>query len=201
MKSRTNAKQRRESDERKRKEMWTPKKAASAPTVCPPVSSKPELIRTADLQQQSPEEDALEFLEYLEKHDGPIRKDDTPQSVKRKARAENCIGVLNLEAGMPVVEEAIQRMHIGLQEMKAGRIRIVKLIHGYGSTGRGGKICAGVRQELADMKRRKMIRDYIPGEDFGPVDAASRQLAELERNVTRDPDYGRMNHGITVVVL
>ena len=28
------------------------------------------------------------------------------------------------------------------------------------------------------MKRMKLIRDFIPGEDFGPVDAASRRLAE-----------------------
>ena len=28
-----------------------------------------------------------------------------------------------------------------------------------------------------------------------------RKLLEQEKGITRDPDYGRMNHGITVVVL
>ncbi len=51
------------------------------------------------------------------------------------------------------------------------------------------------------MKRKRLIRDFIPGEEFGPVDAASRKLAEQDKAVTRDPDYGRMNHGITIVVL
>ena len=109
--------------------------------------------------------------------------------------------VLNLEEGMPLVSDALSRLRMGIQEMRVSRAKAVKVIHGYGSTGRGGKICPAVRQELADMKRGKLIRDYITGEDFGPVDAASRKLAEQNRNITRDPDYGRMNHGITIVVL
>ena len=102
---------------------------------------------------------------------------------------------------MPLVEEALNRMSLGLQEMRVSRVKAVKLLHGYGRTGRGGKIRASVRSELPAMKRRKQIRDYIPGEDFGPTDAAARGLADRDSAVTRDPDYGRMNHGITVVVL
>ena len=77
----------------------------------------------------------------------------------------------------------------------------MKLIHGYGSTGRGGKISTGVRRELADMKRKRQIRDFIPGEDFGPMDAAARMAAEQEKAITKDPDFGRMNYGITIAVL
>ena len=102
---------------------------------------------------------------------------------------------------MPPVEEALDRMNLGLQEMRVSRVRVVKLIHGYGSTGRGGKIRGGVRNELAAMKRKGYVREFIPGEHFGPLDAASRKLAEQEKGIVRDPDYGRMNHGITIVVL
>ena len=200
MKSRANAKQKREADERKRKELWSPKKEAPVPSACPPAPPKPGTVRAEDLPQQSPEEETREFLEYLDRYTGPVRKDDTPRE-RRKGKAGTGIAVLNLEDGMPLVEEAIDRLHIGLQEMRVSRVKVVKLIHGYGSTGRGGKICTGVRRELTDMKRRKLIRDFIPGEDFGPMDPASRKLAEQEKSVTRDPDYGRMNHGITMVIL
>ena len=202
MKSRTNAKQKRETDARKRKEFWSPKREAPAETV-PAAPPKPEFIRAADLPQQSPEEETREFLAYLERYKGPVRKDgdDAPRPAGRKTPSGAGTARLNLEEGMPLVEEAVRRMRIGLQEMKAGRVKTVKLIHGYGSTGRGGKIRDGVRKELADMKRRNLIRDFIPGEEFGPLDAASRKLAEQDRNIPRDPDYGRMNHGITIVVL
>ena len=102
---------------------------------------------------------------------------------------------------MPIVEEAIRRMSMGIQEMRVSGIRAVKLIHGYGSTGTGGKIRIGIRQELSTMKKRKLIRDFIPGENFGPFDETSRKMTERNRAIARDPDYGRSNHGITIVMI
>ena len=204
MKSKANAKQKREADALQRKALWTPEKSAPerGRDVPVPVFPKPVTVKKADLMpQQSPEEETREFLAYLDRYSGPVRKDDTPMPAKRKEKRGTGIVTLNLEDGMPVVSEAVDRMHMGLQEMRVSRAGAVKLIHGYGSTGHGGKICSAVRQELASMKRRKLIRDYISGEDFGPMDDASRKLAERNREITRDPDYGRINHGITIVVL
>ena len=201
MKNKSNAKQKREADSRKRMELWSPKKAVpeSKPTV--KVPQKPAVMKASDLPQQTPEEETREFLEYLEKYTGPVKKDDLPQQARRKANTSTAVCTLNLEDGMPLVEDAVSRMNMGLQELRVSHAKAVKLIHGYGSTGRGGKICAGVRKELADMKRRKQIRDFIPGEDFGPMDEASRKLAEQMKGIPKDPDYGRMNHGITIVIL
>lgn len=220
MKNKSNAKQKREADSRKRKELWSPqnsseskqadrdkqkptaeKPAAEKTAATKPAVQKQTITKAADLPQQTPEEETREFLEYLEKYTGPVKKDDLPQQAKRKANTSTTIYTLNLEDGMPLVEDAVSRMNMGLQELRVSHAKAVKLIHGYGSTGRGGKICACVRKGLADMKRRKQIRDFIPGEDFGPMDEASRKLAEQMKSIPKDPDYGRMNHGITIVVL
>ena len=206
MKGKTNARQKREADARERKALWSPGKAASEDTEKPKAASpapKPAARKAEDIPRKSPEEEAREFLEYLEKYGSRAAKEeDAPAPApKRKGSASAPVCALNLEEGMPTVEEAVGRMRMGLQEMRIRRVRIVKLIHGYGSTGRGGKIRAGVRNELAGMKRKKLIREFIPGEDFGPLDALSRKLVEQERSAARDPDYGRMNHGITLVVL
>ena len=215
MKNKSNAKQKREADSQKRKELWSPKIATEGkqagrdkqkPAITNPAAAKPPekkqtITKAADLPQQTPEEETREFLEYLEKYTGPVRKDDLPQQARRKANTGTSLCTLNLEDGMPLVEDAVSRMNMGLQELRVTRAKTVKLIHGYGSTGRGGRICAVVRKELADMKRRKQIRDFIPGEDFGPMDEASRKLAEQMKSIPKDPDYGRMNHGITIVVL
>ena len=198
MKKKANAKQRREADTSRKKDLWSPVKEVPAPE--PVKVSKPAVKKPDPVPQKTPEEETREFLEYLERYNGPVRKDDTLQSNPRKTGG-SFLRTLNLEEGMPLVEDALDRLRMGLQEMRVSRAKAVKLIHGYGSTGRGGKICPAVRAELASMKRKRLIRDYIPGEDFGPVDAASRNLAERNREITRDPDYGRMNHGITIVVL
>ena len=199
MKNKHNAKDKRKAEEQKRRDMWTPKKEipAKEPKVVP--APRPRVMRMENYPQQSPEEETLEFLAGLEKYSNPARKEDLPRQTRKKSGSG--IRTLNLEEGMPLVEEALSRLNMGLQEMCVSRIKVVKLIHGYGSTGRGGKICPAVRDALAAMKRKKLIKEYIPGEDFGPMDPAARKLAEQNSAVTRDPDYGRMNHGITIVVM
>ena len=197
MKAKMNARQRREAETRKRSESFRPVPAPAREKPAAPPKPAPAFVPTR-VPDVSPEEETREFLEYLERYNGPV---DKGEPVRASGKKPGTIARLNLEEGMPLVEEALDRLNIGLQEMRAGRVKVVKLIHGYGSTGRGGKICIGVRNELAVMKKRKLIKDYIPGEDFGPTDAASRKLVEQNSAVSRDPDYGRINHGITIVVL
>ena len=201
MKSRENAKQKREAEARRRKDLWLPKKEEPAGTVAAPLSPERSVKKNAEVPQQSPEEEARDFLEYLEKYDRPVQKDESPEIVRRKHRSAANICTLNLESGMPAVSEAVQRMRLGFQELRFRRVKTVKLIHGYGSSGQGGRICIGVREELAAMKRKKQIKEFIPGEEFGPMSDASRKLADQYMNISRDPDYGRINHGITIVVL
>ena len=192
MKQKQNARDRREAAAK----VWAQKKPRAE---IPAPLSPQERARMKAERKRIEAEVALEFLEYIVKSDIKIVKDEEPVPGRRKP--QNTIPTINLEAGMPIVEEAIRRMNMGIQEYRCSGIRVVKLIHGYGSTGKGGKICSGVRSELAGMKRRKLIKEYIAGEDFGPFDPVSRLLVEQNRGVGTDPDYGRGNHGITVVVI
>lgn len=201
MKQKTNARQRREEENRRRKGVFSSGTVSPSPAESPAPAAPQPVFRPEVFPDQSPEEATREFLDFLDRYGTTASKNDLPQQSKRKTASSRGIPCINLEEGMPLVEEALGRMNMGLQEMRISHVQAVKLIHGYGSTGRGGKICSGVRNALAEMKRKRLINDYIPGEQFGPVDAASRKLVEQNGNVSRDPDYGRMNHGITIVVL
>ena len=208
MKKKQNARERREAENRKKTEIR--RDFSSLPSASPkaPGSISPREREKADeIFAQTPEEETRAFLDWLDQYDAPA-KEEVPEPRKTgksdaggKAGRSNTMPRLNLEYGMPIVSEALDHLHMGLQELRHSGFRTVKLIHGYGSTGRGGKIRAGVLTELADMKRKKLIRDFIPGEAFGPLDTASRRLTEQDSSIPRDPDYGRMNHGITIVIL
>ena len=161
----------------------------------PAVPSLPMRISPEEQARIDAEETKL-FLHYLE-NAKVVKEEEEP--VVRSKRSSSFIPAMNLESGMPVVDEAVSRMRLGIQQMRSSGVRVVKLIHGYGSTGTGGRIRVGVRAELDGMKRKKMIRDYISGEHFGPFDESSRKLVELYKNVALDPDYGRGNQGITIV--
>ena len=195
MKVKMNARERRNEETQKRKEHWKPKtqvlvkKSQSVPsfTAC-------SVEEDAELEAA----DAREFLDYLER-DQIVVKDVEDSEKKRQKRV--AIQSINLELGMPTVDEAISRMNLSFQEMKVARVKVVRLIHGYGSTGRGGKICVGVREELKKLLRSRRISGFVIGEEFGPCSEESRAMVDRFSEIVKDPDYGRCNHGITIVQL
>ena len=85
--------------------------------------------------------------------------------------------IVNLEAGMPTVDMARTHLNMTLRSAKANRVKVLKLIHGYGSSGKGGAIRADVLAQLA------------------------RAIIAACPSLSRDIDYSRANHGITMVLL
>ena len=54
--------------------------------------------------------------------------------------------IINIEAGMPTVEEARERLKTALLKAKKENKKLVKVIHGYGSTGKGDKLKTELRK-------------------------------------------------------
>lgn len=108
---------------------------------------------------------------------------------------------VNLENGLPSVEEAIARLGYELSAAKAHNIRVLKIIHGYGSSGFGGSIKTAVQRFLAQKQRSGAIAAYVKGEDFSPFSEAARRITGAVPSLTRDRDFARGNDGITVVLL
>lgn len=107
---------------------------------------------------------------------------------------------VNLEAGMPSLAEASRAMGQFINQAKHSGIRVVKIIHGYGSSGVGGKLRIGLRQELAARKQSGKIKDFFAGERFGKTEEVMPYLNQYSQ-LSRDPDFGRGNAGITVIIL
>ena len=77
----------------------------------------------------------------------------------------------------------------------------VKLIHGYGSSGTGGRIRPAIRKTIAQMQRRREINDFLYGEDFHRGCENGRRVLGRMPYLDRDSDYNRNNPGITIVLL
>jgi Smr domain. len=108
---------------------------------------------------------------------------------------------VNLEQGMPTVRDALHHLDLSLSGAKPHGITILKLIHGYGSTGSGGKIKIEIIKALRGKKNKKQIVEFIPGEEFSPFDPRVQQLIGKYPEMLKDKDYARMNYGITMVFL
>lgn len=108
---------------------------------------------------------------------------------------------LNIKADMPTAKEAIRRLTAALHTSRQMGCTAVKIIHGYGSTGKGGAIRLETRRHLEKMFREHQIRAWIPGEDFSIFSSATREAFSRCDALRRDPDLERHNNGITVVIL
>lgn len=111
------------------------------------------------------------------------------------------IATANLEQGMPLVHEALSHLERELTAARGQHCRILKLIHGYGSRGQGGDLRIAVQKRLRELQDHGSIRACIFGEDWATSDARVWDFLRLHPEFKSDPDLGRSNRGITIVLL
>lgn len=106
---------------------------------------------------------------------------------------------VNLEQGLPTVEQALSRLKQELDIARHERIRILTLIHGYGSTGKGGTIRLECRKMLAYLASLGEIHTVIHGEDFNRRHGSTKHLLSRFHDLTRHPHLNHNNKGITLI--
>ena len=105
------------------------------------------------------------------------------------------------ELGKPTVNAAIKRLTFELHHSRSLGCAALKIIHGYGSSGTGGRIRVEARSYLARLKGRGEIRDVIYGEDFSIFNPAVLEAFRRCDGLRKDPDRERHNNGITIILL
>lgn len=109
--------------------------------------------------------------------------------------------VVNIEHGLPFLEVALKRLDKAIEMAQHESVVILTLIHGYGSSGKGGIIREEVRKMLDYMQARGEIRSYLGGEDFGRKNGVARDLVRRYPALVKDRNYNKANRGITLVIL
>jgi hypothetical protein len=108
---------------------------------------------------------------------------------------------VNLKSDMPQVQEALQRLDRELALARQEKATLLKLVHGYGSTGAGGDIRIAVQKRLLEMAQSGQIRGCIFGENWSKSDDAAWKLLQSQPALKNDSDLGRRNRGVTIVLL
>lgn len=108
---------------------------------------------------------------------------------------------INLEMGRPTSEIALKRLFGEIHRARAERVKVLKLIHGYGSSGTGGVLRVAVRKELERLKKKGLVRLFVPGENFEIFSIDTIKMLDACEKLRSDPDLGRFNNGITMVLL
>ena len=106
-----------------------------------------------------------------------------------------------LKEGMPSVEQARARLASEIQTARNNGVSILKIVHGYGSTGVGGDLRIALQSTLRQMAAKGDIRDCIYGENWRTSDERSWELLKRMPELKADSDLGKGNKGITIVLL
>ena len=106
---------------------------------------------------------------------------------------------INLEAGMPACDAALSVLKSAMQSARQSKYKCVLVIHGYGSSGKGGKIREKSRQWLNAQVGKGKIKTVINGEDFTIFNFKALELKNKYKEL--EPLLRVTNHGVTVVEL
>lgn len=108
--------------------------------------------------------------------------------------------VLTIDVAHPPMssEEAERVLDEALRSTRlSGNVRVIRIIHGYGSGGKGGTLKTTVRNWA--YRRRDKIDIVIPGEEYSPLDSpVGRALQEAGISL---PEMGPSDPGVTFLVL
>src|SRR5215467_808289 len=118
-----------------------------------------------------------------------------------KRRGSAGIRVINLKDDMPTVDQALSRLSNELGRARSEGVEILKVIHGYGSSGQGGAIRLAVQSKLRSMAESGEIQACIFGENWSKSDENTWKLLQAKPELKSDSDLGRRNQGITILSL
>ncbi len=105
----------------------------------------------------------------------------------------------NLEKGMPTVSDAGKHLAKIIRESKSNH-KVIKIIHGYGSSGVGGAIKISIHKSLRKRVKSNEIAAFIPGESISSMMGFDEWISKYKHLIQLDSDYKKGNDGITYII-
>jgi len=109
---------------------------------------------------------------------------------------------INIKQGSPHVEEALESLTEQLRKCLDLGVKAIILIHGYGSSGEGGRIKWAIHDALDNNRYSDRVEEYFYGENVAygsqAYQALLKRRPDLKRYLKR---FKEGNAGMTVLLL
>ena len=110
--------------------------------------------------------------------------------------------IFDLELGAPLVEEAIAKFEKYLEVASNAGFKTMLVIHGYGSSGKGGEIRKTLRDNLEHNFYSDRVIDYYLGENLKEGNAAFCELIKRRPSLQKQKtQFKNSNAGVTLLLL
>lgn len=117
----------------------------------------------------------------------------------RSSSRKRTVTTLNLEQGKPIVADALGRLDRELAAARMKQVRLIRVIHGWGSSGTGGAIKTAVHSHLQSLVRKGSIRSFTIGDHYSDYANDGRRLLSSYPQLRASLKTDRENPGITFV--
>ncbi len=107
---------------------------------------------------------------------------------------------LNLKEFMPSVDQALKMIELEIELSKKEGIKVLKIIHGYGSNGVGGEIKKSLKTWSQICLRKKLFVSFLRGEEFLNEDKM-KEIKAICPEVVGDIDLFHANPGLSLIVI
>lgn len=109
--------------------------------------------------------------------------------------------LINLKEGSPSVDYALAVVEIEIENAQREGISAIKVLHGYGSHGRGGMILTELRKMLKVMQKQHKIGGYFGGDDWNIFNEKTLAILNRDKSIAGDEDLNKANPGITIIII
>ena len=89
------------------------------------------------------------------------------------------IRVVNIKEDNPNSDYAMYLLDQEIKYSKAVGNKVIIVIHGYGSHGCGGVIKQKLKSYLPELKKNKVIEDFVFGENWGELNPVKQKICKV----------------------
>ncbi len=110
--------------------------------------------------------------------------------------------MINLELDSPSSEEALDQLTHYIRAASEAQIRALVVIHGYGSSGKGGNIRKRVREALENNFFADRVSEYYHGEDLVHHSSLYRDVIKRRPSLKKYfKNFKEGNAGMTLLIM
>lgn len=109
------------------------------------------------------------------------------------------IKVLNVKQNNTSGEYAVYLIDTEIVNSVRSGLNVLIVIHGYGSSGKGGVIKSQVTEYLQTAFKNKKIKAFVPGEQWSDFNLTVKQMQVLFPQLILHSQVKNLNSGISVV--
>lgn len=107
---------------------------------------------------------------------------------------------INIKKDNPAVDVAIYDMINAIEFCRLSEIKLLKVIYGYGSHGKGGDIKKECLHTLKNLVKKNLIYDFIPGEKFSQAHKIYNKIIDYYPLILLDNELEH-NFGVVLIIV